>query len=376
MFTGIVTDIGEITAVTPGGNGGDRRFVIAHPARHGADRDRRLDRLLGLLPDGGREGRRLVRRRGLGRDAWPRPHSATGSSAAGSISSARCKLGDELGGHLVSGHVDGVGTIVSMTPEGGSMRFVFEAPPELARFVAPKGSVAIDGVSLTVNEVDGQPLRRQHYPAHPGGYHPGTGQAGPAGQPGGRHAGALRCAPVGARKIMSALEKDAWRITFSEVKAAAEDIIEEARNGPDVHPGRRRGPRERGRPRHPGPDGDARGHQLHGQARRGLICLALTRERVEQLGLPLMAQNNGTRHQTAFTVSIEAREGVTTGISAADRARTIAVAIDPTCGAAGHRHAGPRLPAGGARRRRAGARRPHRGRGRHRAARRPHARPA
>ena len=65
---------------------------------------------------------------------------------------------------------------------------------------------------------------------------------------------------------------------------------------------------------------------------RGLICLALTRERVEQLGLPLMAQHNGTRHQTAFTVSIEAREGVTTGISAADRARTIAVAIDPACG--------------------------------------------
>jgi 3,4-dihydroxy 2-butanone 4-phosphate synthase/GTP cyclohydrolase II len=62
---------------------------------------------------------------------------------------------------------------------------------------------------------------------------------------------------------------------------------------------------------------------------RGLICLALDRPRVEVLGLPLMAQRNGTRHQTAFTVSIEAREGVTTGISAADRARTIAVAIDP-----------------------------------------------
>jgi len=65
---------------------------------------------------------------------------------------------------------------------------------------------------------------------------------------------------------------------------------------------------------------------------RGLICLALTRERVEQLGLTMMAQNNSTRHQTAFTVSIEAREGVTTGISAADRARTIAVAIDPSRG--------------------------------------------
>ena len=65
---------------------------------------------------------------------------------------------------------------------------------------------------------------------------------------------------------------------------------------------------------------------------RGLICLAMTRHRVEQLGLPLMAQANGTRHQTAFTVSIEAREGVTTGISAADRAHTVAVAINPELG--------------------------------------------
>jgi 3,4-dihydroxy 2-butanone 4-phosphate synthase/GTP cyclohydrolase II len=63
---------------------------------------------------------------------------------------------------------------------------------------------------------------------------------------------------------------------------------------------------------------------------RGLICLPLARERVEQLGLSLMAQHNGTRHKTAFTVSIEARDGIATGISAADRARTIAVAIDPT----------------------------------------------
>ena len=65
---------------------------------------------------------------------------------------------------------------------------------------------------------------------------------------------------------------------------------------------------------------------------RGLICLALTRERVEHLGLPLMSKRNETRHQTAFTVSIEATEGVSTGISVADRAHTIAVAIDPTKG--------------------------------------------
>src|ERR1700675_3591313 len=63
---------------------------------------------------------------------------------------------------------------------------------------------------------------------------------------------------------------------------------------------------------------------------RGLICLALTGERVHDLGLPLMSASNETRHRTAFTVSIEAREGVTTGISAPDRARTIATAIDPT----------------------------------------------
>jgi 3,4-dihydroxy 2-butanone 4-phosphate synthase/GTP cyclohydrolase II len=65
---------------------------------------------------------------------------------------------------------------------------------------------------------------------------------------------------------------------------------------------------------------------------RGLICLALTKDRVEQLGLDLMSRHNGTRHETAFTVSIEAREGVTTGISAADRARTVAVAIDASKG--------------------------------------------
>ena len=65
---------------------------------------------------------------------------------------------------------------------------------------------------------------------------------------------------------------------------------------------------------------------------RGLICLALTRQRVENLGLELMSRNNGTRHETAFTTSIEAREGVTTGISAADRARTVSVAIDASKG--------------------------------------------
>lgn len=66
------------------------------------------------------------------------------------------RLGDELGGHLVYGHVDGVASVVAVRPDGDSLRISFEAPADLARFVAPKGSVALDGVSLTVNEVDGR----------------------------------------------------------------------------------------------------------------------------------------------------------------------------------------------------------------------------
>jgi riboflavin synthase len=64
------------------------------------------------------------------------------------------KLGDELGGHLVQGHVDGVCTLIGRRPDGGSVRLSFEAPKDLARYIASKGSVAVDGVSLTVNEVE------------------------------------------------------------------------------------------------------------------------------------------------------------------------------------------------------------------------------
>lgn len=66
------------------------------------------------------------------------------------------KLGDELGGHIVSGHVDGLGRVVSVTPEGGSHRIDIEAPEPLHRFIAPKGSITVDGVSLTVNAVEGR----------------------------------------------------------------------------------------------------------------------------------------------------------------------------------------------------------------------------
>ena len=117
--------------------------------------------------------------------------------------------------------------------------------------------------------------------------------------------------------------------TLSDYLASAEDLIEEARNGRmfilvDDEDRENEGdlviPAQFATP-----------EQVNFMARhaRGLICLAMTRQRVELLRLPLMSQSNGTRHQTAFTVSIEARDGVTTGISAHDRAHTIAVAINP-----------------------------------------------
>lgn len=64
------------------------------------------------------------------------------------------RLGDELGGHIVSGHVDGLGRVLSITPEGGSHRIEIEAPAPLHRYIAPKGSITVDGVSLTVNAVE------------------------------------------------------------------------------------------------------------------------------------------------------------------------------------------------------------------------------
>ena len=153
MFTGIVTDIGEITSVTPGGQAGDRRFVVRTrhdmaPIAIGAS-IACSGCCLTVLEKGGDwfavevSGESLAKTH-LG--DWK-----LGSRVNLELS---LKLGDELGGHLVYGHVDGVGTITSMTPEGGSVRFVFEVPSELARFIAAKGSVAVDGISLTVNEVD------------------------------------------------------------------------------------------------------------------------------------------------------------------------------------------------------------------------------
>ncbi len=130
---------------------------------------------------------------------------------------------------------------------------------------------------------------------------------------------------------MSASARDA---ELASTLASAEEIIAEAKAGRMVVLVDDEDRENEGDLVIPAQFADAAAINFMAKHGRGLICLALTRERVERLGLPLMAQSNASRHQTAFTVSIEAREGITTGISAADRARTIAVAIDPSKGPA------------------------------------------
>ncbi len=123
-------------------------------------------------------------------------------------------------------------------------------------------------------------------------------------------------------------------MTFIEVTSPIEEIIEEARNGRMFVLVDDEDRENEGDLVIPAQMATPEAINFMAKHGRGLICLALTRQRVEQLSLPLMPQLNTSRLQTAFTVSIEAREGVTTGISAPDRARTIAVAIDPSKGPA------------------------------------------
>jgi riboflavin synthase len=154
MFTGIVSDIGEIVSVDPGSKEGDRRFVIA--TKH----DMTPIAIGASIACSGccltviekKAGQFAVE---VSAESLDKTHLGDWTVGSRLNLELSLKLGDELGGHLVYGHVDGVGRILSMTPEGGSVRLVFEAPPEVARFVAAKGSIAIDGISLTVNEVDG-----------------------------------------------------------------------------------------------------------------------------------------------------------------------------------------------------------------------------
>lgn len=121
---------------------------------------------------------------------------------------------------------------------------------------------------------------------------------------------------------------------YSDAISSVEEIIQDARNGKMFILVDHEDRENEGDLVIPAEKCDAAAINFMATHGRGLICLTLTGERIDQLGLPLMASKNSSRHETAFTVSIEAREGVETGISARDRALTVAVAIDETKGAA------------------------------------------
>ena len=161
MFTGIVTDLGRVRAVE---ERGDRRFTFAtgYPTE---------DLTLGAsiacsgacltVVDFGEVSDPSEARSWFAADVSAETLSKTtlgGWQVGTPVNFERAlKLGDELGGHLVSGHVDGLAEVAECRPEGDSQRFVFVAPAALAPFIAPKGSLALDGVSLTVNEVADEP---------------------------------------------------------------------------------------------------------------------------------------------------------------------------------------------------------------------------
>jgi riboflavin synthase len=158
MFTGIVTDVGRVGRITPREGGKRLRIETAYDPMTidiGASISCSGVCLTVVeLPDA------ASNTRWFDVEAWEealRLTSAGEWTEGTSLNLERAlKMGDELGGHIVSGHVDGMATIIERTDEGEAVRFTLEAPADMAKFIAPKGSIALDGTSLTVNQVDGR----------------------------------------------------------------------------------------------------------------------------------------------------------------------------------------------------------------------------
>ena len=156
MFTGIVTDVGTVAAVKPLREGtGLRIDTVYDPetiAIGASISSGGVCLTVTGLPEAGSNGRWFEV------EAWEealRLTTAAEWKAGTRVNLERAlKIGDELGGHIVSGHVDGTAEIVAREEEGDAVRFTLEAPRDLAKFIAPKGSVALDGTSLTVNRVE------------------------------------------------------------------------------------------------------------------------------------------------------------------------------------------------------------------------------
>jgi riboflavin synthase len=157
MFTGIVTDIGEVVAVSPRAEG-LRRIKIACSYPRASIVDGASIACAGAcltVVAAGEEGRRTWFAVDAAAETLKLTTAADWRAGTRVNLERPLKIGDELGGHLVAGHVDGIAVLTVREDLPGMARLRLRAPPELARFIASKGSVALDGVSLTVNEVAG-----------------------------------------------------------------------------------------------------------------------------------------------------------------------------------------------------------------------------
>ncbi len=155
MFTGIVTDVGEVLALEPQG---DLRARIGTGYRvEGIDIGASIacEGVCLTVVDRGMTGGRGWFDVQISAETVSKTNLAGWRVGTPLNLERALKVGDELGGHIVSGHVDGVAEVVGLRAEGESLRVTFRAPGDLARFIAPKGSVALNGTSLTVNEVAG-----------------------------------------------------------------------------------------------------------------------------------------------------------------------------------------------------------------------------
>jgi riboflavin synthase len=156
MFTGLISDVGEIVSMTNSNDVTRLRIACAYPAASialGASIACSGPCLTAVHV--GTEGGRTVFDIDAARETLERTTLGTWTVGRPINLERSLKIGDELGGHLVSGHVDGIATVIARTDYGTTVRFDIEAPAPLARFIAEKGSVALDGTSLTVNSVEG-----------------------------------------------------------------------------------------------------------------------------------------------------------------------------------------------------------------------------
>ena len=154
MFTGIVTDMGEILDLTQAGDLNVQIGTSYDVSQIDIGASIACDGVCLTVVDLGQDPRNWFM---VQASAETLSKTNLGTWAVGrTVNLERAlKVGDEIGGHIVSGHVDGVATVTAITDEGDSTRVTIEAPADLARFIAPKGSVALNGTSLTVNEVEG-----------------------------------------------------------------------------------------------------------------------------------------------------------------------------------------------------------------------------